>query len=104
MGTALIASKKGFILDLVWERYHERGKEMKKRMTVVIKASLKEIKKGVISIFFTISNITNIHDIEFTCSNHCRYLIFDTKFHILCRLIQHDTLKFCFTNFYLDTA
>jgi hypothetical protein len=57
MGSAVIASRKGFARDLVWERYHARGRLIANSISVTTPASLKERRKGAKFILFNISFI-----------------------------------------------
>jgi hypothetical protein len=56
MGKAVIASIVGFSLDFVKDRYQASGTAIINRISVVIDASLKDIKKGVHSICDNNSN------------------------------------------------
>ena len=47
MGSAVMASRKGFSFDFVFERYQASGKLKTNKIMLVIAASLKESKKGV---------------------------------------------------------
>ena len=62
MGRAVRASKNGLALDEVCERYQASGTLMKKSISVVIPASLKESRKGSKSKLCSVSIITNLTD------------------------------------------
>ena len=46
MGSAVIASKNGFIFDLVWDKYHDKGREIIKSIIVVKLANLNDNMNG----------------------------------------------------------
>ena len=54
MGKAVNASMNGFVFEEVCDKYHARGRLMKKSISVVIPASLKERMNGVRSRVFSI--------------------------------------------------
>jgi len=62
MGRAVNASSRGFVLEVLCDRYHAKGRESRKRIRVVIPASLNDkinglksraVKVSTVSLLFT---------------------------------------------------